>query len=280
MSIPTFEVVNLTPELAAEWLAGQAPNRAKKWVKIDKFARDMAAGRWGFTGEPIKFDTAQRMIDGQNRCEAVVKSGVTIQVLVVRNLDPDMQAVMDQGTPRSARDALKFAGYAETKDLSAAISTHHAWTQGAFLHCMANLGGTGRPTNSEALAYLREHPMLTSAAAQGKRIYASGLRLPVGSLATALVETARVDPAASEDFFSRIANLQTSGHGDPVATLIKRVTAMRATGKLPLPSTSLFLLFRAWNAYRDGEALAKFQLGAPSIAPGVPATWVKIPEPK
>lgn len=279
MSIPTFEVVNLTPELAAEFLAGQAPNRNKKWAKIDKFARDMADGRWSFTGEAIKFDTRGRMIDGQNRCEAVVKSGATIQVLVVRGLDPAAQADMDQVNPRSNQDALRFAGYSETKDLAAAISTHRAWLGREFLHCMASLGGA-RQTNAEALAHLSAHPELVAAAVNGKRIYASGLRLPVGSLATALVETQRISAADSHDFFDKIVSLRTTGHGDPVAALIRRVTVMRDANLRPLPSTALFLLFRSWNAFRDGESLMKFQLGAPARGPESPATWAKIPEPK
>jgi len=278
MFFPTFEVINLTPELAAEFLAGQAPNRKKKWAKIEKFARDMAAGRWTFTGEAIKFDNLNRMIDGQNRCEAVVMSGATIQVLVVRGLDPSAQADMDQVNPRSTGDALTFAGHTETKNLAAAISTHYAWKKGAFLHCMANLA-ISRPTNAEALAYLAANPTLEAATTEGRRVYISGLRLPVGSLATAIVETSAIDADASLDFFGRIAELRTSGHGDPVATLLRRVTAMRETSQRPLPSTALYLLFRTWNAYRDNESLTKFQLGAPA-RPGVPATWAKIPEPK
>lgn len=279
MSIPTFEVINLTPAIAAEFLAGQAPNRNKKWAKIDKFARDMAAGRWSFTGEAIKFDTKGRMIDGQNRCEAVVKSGATIQILVVHGLDPSAQADMDQVGPRSTGDALKFAGHAQTHDLAAAISTHRTWEQRAFLHCMAAIG-KGGPTNSEALAHLEANPELAGATLQARRIYTGGLRLPVGSLATALVETKKIDAGDSADFFSRILELRTSGHGDPIATLIKRVTTIREAGQRPLTSTGLFLLFRSWNAYRTGETLTKFQLGAPARGPESPSTWAKIPEPK
>lgn len=279
MTIPTFEVINLTPELAAKWLADQAPNRKQKEIKVQQFTRDMKEGRWQFTAEPIKFNTSDQMIDGQNRCAAAVRSGVTIQVLVVRGLASSAQVVMDSGTPRSMRDALTFAGHTETKDLSAAISTHRAWTTNSFLHCMSNLGATPRATNSEALDYLAAHPMLEWAADEGKRLYSRGLRLPVGSVATALVETSRLDADDSADFFSRIRELRTAGHGDPVAALIKRVNVIRERGQRPLPSTSLFLLFRAWNAYRTGEKLFKFQLGAPAKN-GVPATWAKIPEPK
>lgn len=278
-TIPTFDVIDLTPELAAKFLAEQAPNRRKKEIKVQQFARDMSAGRWKFTAEAIKFDRRGRMIDGQNRCEAVVRSGVTIQTLRARGIDPDAQAVMDSGTARSVTDALTFAGHAETKNLQASITTHRAWTMGAFPHCMANLGPAARPSNSEALAYLDAHPMLEWASDAGKRIYTHGLRLPVGSIATALVETMRLDADASADFFQRIEELRTTGTGDPIATLIKRVNSIRDSGQRPLPSTSLYLLFRTWNAYRTGETLLKFQLGAPP-RDGVPATWAKLPEPK
>lgn len=278
MTIPTFEVIDLTPELAARFLAEQSPNRRQKEMKIQQFARDMTAGRWLFTAEPVKFGIDGRMVDGQNRCAAVVRSGATIQVVKANGLSPDAQAVMDSGTPRSMRDALTFAGHSSTKDLAATISTHRAWTMGAFPHCMANLGSS-RATNSEALAYLDAHPSLEWGAEAGRHIYNHGLRLPVGSVATALVETSRIDAAASADFFSRIRELKTEGQGDPVATLIKRVAAIRDAAHRPLPSTSLFMLFRAWNAFRAGEKLLKFQFGAPA-RDNSPSTWVRIPDPR
>lgn len=277
--IPSFEVIDMTPAMAAELLGGQAPNRNQKDLKIAGFARDMAAGRWLFTGEAIKLDRDGRMLDGQNRCLACIKSGATIRVLIIRGLDPEAQEVMDTGTPRGSRDALKFAGYSETKDLSAAIVVHRAWKMGAFSHCMSTLGYHSRPTNSESVAYAAAHPYLVDAAVAAKHIYGQGLRLPVGAVATALVETSAIDHKASADFFDRITNLRTSGAGDPVQTLLKRVQSIRDEGRLPIPSTSLFLLFRAWNAYRSGESFTKFQLGAPG-RDGVPASWAKIPEPK
>lgn len=279
-TIPTFQVTNLTPELARELLAGQAPNRNKKWVKIDQFARNMKAGLWTFTGEAIKFDWNGRMIDGQNRCEAVIKSGVTIQVLVIRGLDPTVQGDMDQVTPRSSRDALKFAGYEDTKDVSAAISAHRAWKDGAIGHCMANLSYYSRPSNSEAVLYAAQHPELVAAAKAAQTIYSHGLRLPIGAIAVALVETAAIDAAASKDFFDRIINLRTTGPGDPVHTLLKRIDAIRSVGHRVELSMAMYLLFRTWNAYRDGEHLTKFQVGAPAREQGAKATWAKIPEPK
>lgn len=275
----TIEVGSLTPRLARVYLQNQAPNRRPKQVKILKFVRDIQAGRWRFTGEAIKFDTHGQMIDGQNRCEAVIRADRPITVLVIHGLDRETQRVMDSGTPRSVRDALKFAGYEKTKDLSAAISTHSAWTNGEFKHCMSTLGFSARPTNEEAIEYLDAYPELIEAAAEATNLYGRGVRLPIGALATAILETRSIDPEASFDFFNRAAELRTNGIGDPVSTLLKRVTAMRDGARAILPSTALYMLFRSWNAFRDQEELKRLPLGAPA-RDGRPATWAVIPEPK
>lgn len=279
-NIPMIEVVDLTPNMAREMLAGQAPNRAKRWAKIDQFARDMSDGNWIMTGEPIKFDLDGCMIDGQNRCEAVIRSGATIRVLIIRGLARESQSVMDSGTTRTAQDALKFAGYTETKDLQAIISAHRAWKEGAFLHCMANLPSSFRTTNSEAINYAAANPWIVPTAVSARTMYSHGLRLPVGSIATAIAETTAISPAESADFFDRIVNLRTAGVGDPVHTLLKRIDSIRSTGNRVTPSMGLYLLFRSWNAFRTGESLTKFQVGAPAKESGAKATWAKIPEPK
>lgn len=278
-TVPTIEITDLTPALAEKFLAEQAPNRRKKLGKIRQFARDMTEGRWRFTGEAVKFDTEGRMIDGQNRCQAVIDCGVTVRVLVIRGLEPDTQAVMDAGTPRSTRDALTFAGHTNVKDLNAVISAHRAWLTGGFTHCMASLAYYSRPTNSEIVAYAEQNPETIAAAEHAKSIYNRGLRLPVGAIAVAIIETAKIAPAQSADFFDRIVNLRTAGKGDPIHTLLKRVDSLRDQGHRVDTPMALYLMFRTWNAFRDGELLQKFQVGAPARG-GKPATWAAIPEPK
>jgi hypothetical protein len=275
----TYSEIDLTPGLAREYLDTQAPNRPKKLAKVRQFARDMTAGNWRFTGEAIKFNDRGQMIDGQNRCQAVIDSGVTIRVLVIRGLEHETQSVMDSGTPRNTRDALFFGGYENTKDLAAAITAHTAWLSGAFAHCMSGLNYHVRPTNSEMVEYADTNPGIIEAVKTAKGIYSQGLRLPVGAIAVALIETRKISPADSEEFFDRIVNLRTEGRGDPVQTLVKRVAAIHYQGHRPALAMGPYLLFRSWNAFRAGETLTKFQIGAPA-RDGGKATWAQIPEPR
>ena len=269
---PKFDVVTLTPQLAGEWLALNTRNRPPKPMKIAKYAQDMSDGLWRFTGEPIKFANDGRLIDGQNRCYAVIEANTAIDVLVVRGLEPSAQEVMDSNAVRSARDALAMHGYDNPKDLAATVLVHDLWTRGIYEHCMTQTPGYERPTNAKVVEYAVQHPELLDSIRLIAPVKAR-LPLAVGAIATAHAAFIRRDPDDATEFFSRIVDLRTFGKGDPIATLVRRVQAMHQDRSRRYPSTSLYLLFRAWNAYRAGEMLQKFQLGSEG-------RWAPIPEPK
>lgn len=267
----TVETIN--PAIAEQYLARNLKNRPLKNRAIAKYSRDMAAGRWGLTGEALKFDKNGSLIDGQNRLHAVIDSGATIKTVVQRGLDPEMQGIMDSSVPRSGADQLTLHGYPDGKNLQAVCNAHRAYHSGALKHVMTGLNSTERMTNSEIVPYVTANPGLVDATTEAKRIRTS-LMLTVGSLAVAYDKLVRIDPDAADDFFSRIKDMRTTGKGDPIATLIKRVSYERLNGRRLEVGLGLFLVFRAWNAYRDGEPLSKFQLGSSTSG------WGEIPEPK
>lgn len=103
-----FEVV--TPEIAREWLDRTRINRPLRADQVDAHVRDMKGGRWRPVGDPVRFDKDERLIDGQHRLTAIVKSGVDITFAVVRGLEPDDQLVIDTGVKRRAADQLILEG--------------------------------------------------------------------------------------------------------------------------------------------------------------------------
>lgn len=274
--LPPIEVdyILVTPDIAAEFMELNTGNRNEKPIKQSGMVRDMSTGNWIQTGEAIKFDWNGRMVDGQNRCRAIIRSGVSIPMLIVRELDPRAQVAMDSGTPRTSRDALHFAGVTSEKDTNAVANVHRGWNMGILTTANSLLGGAGRMTNQETVQYVADNPYVETAAIAAKLIYQRGLRLPVGAIGTAIVEFSRLDQDACEDFFQRITELRTSGHGDPIATLIKRTNDMKVDRQRMYEGTGLYLLFRTWNAYREGETLHKLILG------NAVSGWSLIPEPK
>ncbi len=108
---PQAEWRDITPDIAGEWLKLNTLNRPKKLQKIALYAADMKGGHWPVTGATISFGKSGRLLDGQNRLQAVIDSGATIRVLVVWGLDDDVFDVIDGGARRTASDVLVIEGY-------------------------------------------------------------------------------------------------------------------------------------------------------------------------
>ena len=100
--------VKLTPELAAKWLETmpEYQRQAAKYT-VDTYATDMMDNRWvEGTGDFIRFNTKGQMIDGQHRCLAVIRSGVTINVDVLEGLSDKVYFVLDKGKKRTVADTV------------------------------------------------------------------------------------------------------------------------------------------------------------------------------
>lgn len=88
-------VEDITPELAAHYLAQSRGNRHLSKPHISSLRRHAAAGRMLPTSQGIGFDRDGVLVDGHHRLEAIRLAGVTAQLLVVRGLDPRVREVID-----------------------------------------------------------------------------------------------------------------------------------------------------------------------------------------
>ena len=161
-SDPPVKWVDISPELAEEWLGKNHGNRNQRDHKIIAYTRDIKDGNWLQTGETIKFDTDGRLIDGQHRLEAIHRSGETLRMLVVMGLSPHVQSVLD----------------------------------------------------------------------------------------------------AAHEFWSSVAEMRTRGVGDPRFTMIKTFKKIDELGKQKTTALQLSIIFRAWNAWREGRSLTKLPMEA------------------
>ena len=86
----TVEVEIITPESATAYLQHNAHHRKVKQKKVDAYVKDLENGVWRLNGKTITFDSNGRLLGGQHRLHAVVKSGKSLTTLVVRGLDPEI----------------------------------------------------------------------------------------------------------------------------------------------------------------------------------------------
>jgi len=115
----TREVV--TPEIAMEWLKTNAGNRNQNRHEIDKFAHEMATGKWNEGNpQPIVFNDKGELRDGQHRLLAVIKAKTPIRFVVVRGMPDDARITLDSGRSRSDSDSLKIAGFEDAGNTESA----------------------------------------------------------------------------------------------------------------------------------------------------------------
>ncbi|WP_431863056.1 hypothetical protein [Microbacterium algeriense] len=275
----TAEYVFVTPELAVTWLALNIDNnRNVRKSRINGYVRDIQSDRWVVTGEAIKFDASGRLVDGQNRCQAIVAAGKGAWVLVVRGISEEALVVLDSGSARNTGDMLVITGLADradAKDVGAIARLYTAYKAGDVKHAASHIGGHAGLTKSEMADAVLSIPDIEFAARHARGMYRY-LRLPVSALGVAFLEFSGLDVDDTAEFFNRIRDGIQDGPGDPFLTLSRRVSNDLHAGssRRILPGQALFYLFRTWNAFRDGESLVKLQVGSPQ------AGFTPIPVPK
>jgi hypothetical protein len=150
---PEFKIVNVTPEMAADWLGRKRPNRPLRQRVVSKIQRDIEAGNWRMTGDAIKFGSDGLLDDGQHRLAAIVASEKTVPCLVMTGLGPDARHLVDTGTPRKYGDMLAMGGYSESQGLAALTKRMWHWERGDYVV----RGIRTVPSTSELDAYLAEN---------------------------------------------------------------------------------------------------------------------------
>jgi hypothetical protein len=145
-TILEFSKVLITPAYAKKLLESNTSNRRLKTRKVAQYAEDMAAGRWKEdTGETIKISKTGRILDGQNRLHAIIKSGIAVYMHIVTNLEEEVFDVIDTGAVRSANDVFKIKDIKYETVLPAIIQFYNQLSNGS------KLSDDSRVTNSVLL---------------------------------------------------------------------------------------------------------------------------------
>ena len=273
----TMTIEQIDPETALKYLDQNIENNRKvtNW-KVDQFAQDMRDGKWVETSATIKFDEADKLIDGQHRLLAIIDADMTVPMAVSRGEHEGAVFVIDTGITRSTGASLTVAGITSSgaaPQIAATANVLNAIEQGMFRHAMSSLGRQDRMTNQQMVDYVRPRVEEIAAANHVAKTVYRALPLNQSVIAAAYIVLSRLDRDAAEQFFDLIANGVSEGQGDPILTLTRRVTGDKMSGRRTMQSTALFMLFRVWNAWRDGEKFTKMQIGSPS------GGWSTIPMP-
>jgi hypothetical protein len=145
--------------MAKEWLATGLNFRKASPTHVANISEDIVLGRWKENGDTIKFDKEGRLIDGQHRLLAIVKSGIAsdvgVRCCVVGGLEPEVVRAVDGS--RRERTMPQLLAYEREKNyvkLASSLKDITAHMQGALDH-----PGSG-VTRAAQMEVLEDNPQI------------------------------------------------------------------------------------------------------------------------
>ena len=105
------QVMNVTPEMATQWLRSNTANRKPSQAAVKRWAEIMKAHSWKLCSDAIAFDVNGVLINGQHRLMAVIESGMTQPFLVAYNFPAESKEACDIGKKRQLHEILTIGGY-------------------------------------------------------------------------------------------------------------------------------------------------------------------------
>jgi len=154
------QVEIVTPQVATTYLQKNTRNRPLNKSRVEAYSRAMQRGEWQFNGDPIRFSRKGVLIDGQHRLSAIVHSGVSQDVLIIRDLPDDTFKTIDVGAKRTAGDLASLAGFKNTNVVTSGSRMFLTWRQTGSINAAAEK----RPTNIQILDFLKENHIAERAA--------------------------------------------------------------------------------------------------------------------
>lgn len=269
------EIVTVTPELASEWLSKPSPRqRSAARTTVATYARAMSEGRWiEPTTDPIAFTADGLLLNGQHRLLAVIRSGVTLEMLIALEVAEALFGVIDQGRKRQAPQFIRRPS-ANQIGTTARIILWYDHRR------MSNPAAPMNPVGIGAMAFDNDEILALVESPFGDVIEES-VRLagPAYKAATiplsqhaAVLAIARRDGADGERLQEWLDGL-VSGAGlsanDPRPRLRQRMTDIHGPHlRRSVPATWM-LIVRAFNAFMQARTLGVLRYEADDPPPAI-----------
>ena len=258
----SFGVETITPEIAAAYLKRKGANRNISHLRVQRYAREMQRGDWLLTGEAIKFCNGQLM-DGQQRLLAVIESGVSVRMPVIRGIEHSAFEAFDTGKARLPSDLLASLGFKQTRNLAAAARVLLVWEYFTETGSWPRGAAPFAPTPIEAKQIIQAHPGLQDWVRIADQLKKVGIPGGVGMWAGHLYWLSLLDDTADEDAKAFAQDLATGTNleaNDPILVLRNKLLATpRPIRQLYTMTQISALIIKAWNSYRKGEPMTQLK---------------------
>lgn len=224
-------------------------NRRKARTSWKRYSKSMTLSRWGATTDPIVFDEHGILLNGQNRLQAIVDSGIPQYFFVLRNFPRDQFQYQDRGRTRSVADTVFTFGNRKSDKEAASIS--------AIMINWDERGDFAR-NNSHRAPHETEDYYVDNAdeiIEAGNFVKLHGIhKVWEKSVAGALcVILSRIDKDDAREFLIRTTTGANLPERSPLLRMRNRLITEKAKAKRSQIVVTAALAIKAWNLWRKGK---------------------------
>ena len=249
------EIKLITPAIAEEMLKMNTMNRMLLKDHLWEYARLMRNGLWKEnSGEPIKIATDGTILDGQYRLNALILTKISLEFLIVSDLEKDIFTVLDSGKRRSSYDVLHIAGVSQAGKVSSMVIRYIKLHGGKVL----SEDGTRYISSSEILSMYNSRSKFWDAVVlMSESWYVKSQHIlsgaDIGGVYAFLHGINEEDAFTFMDILCTGVNLEFN---NPIKLLRDKLIFSRINKKFSFTKAhKTALIFKAWNLFRNKKTI-------------------------
>lgn len=254
---PTAQFETVTPMMAKRWLESNTNNRPVNEYNLDLVVMEMNRQNFHITGESIKFAEDGSLLDGQHRLLAIVKSGQSVKMLIVRGLEKAAFKYIDTGRKRNAGDVLGIEGVKNPSQIASIVKFVISFNRGQYSAATYRITArkSTRITNADISEFFNKNKAdVYDSYPYGFNRYNKVIQGT--TLAAFHFLFKKINDVQADDFCHKVATGDELAKDSPILLLRQRLLAdIRATRKMQ-PVEKIAILCKSWNLYRAGKKVS------------------------
>jgi hypothetical protein len=248
----------ITPQKAVYYLEKNKKNRPLSMQAVQKYAQEMRSGTFKETGDSIKFDTNDILIDGQHRLQAIVSSGTSHKFIIAENLHEDTFDCLDIGKKRNPSDSLALLGCVNAGRLAAALRVLYILrTEPSGVIPVTKIKSYGVVSNQDIVNLYKQESELEELVRQIGKPHRMALSFAGSGVLGLFFDYWKKDPDTVIDFFTKLSKGIDLQEHHPILYLRNYlIKDSMASTKLPI-GTKHWLVATIWQDFKKGTQIRR-----------------------
>jgi len=240
--------IKVDADYAKNLLTMNISNRPVDLKRVSQYAIDMKNGNWKEdTAELIKVSKKGRLMDGQHRLLAVIKSNCSINFHICYDLDEVIFDVIDTGKTRGAKDVFSIAEIPNYAQASSILRRYKSFCNGKFYK-----GETSENLSNSALLneYQSKPQYYAEIVKMSLRLKNSNSGvLDATSIGAFICLFSDINKSSALDFISQLC-LSTPFTNIQIELLQKTLLRDRLSSKKMSSTMKYAFIIKSWNNFR------------------------------